>query len=317
LSPSSDIRQRFDRMRAELELHPAALTAAETFESAARSARLAAARCLPLGLALVMHLYPLCVLRCVSLPWFSQAGIRRARLLHDVDSRALILANAGSERTAGGHCVTLHRARGGVRVDGTYDYVSLAHIADLVLFSAPLADGSATVFCAADLRAPSVRIGGPRFSGSMSQSDTCSVTFVNHPVPAERMLVVPNESALNCMTRYQRSWFHLLIAESYVARIAQLHLDWDLPRTPEQIASLNELALLRSYSLRLLGDAATRAGVDTLGRVTAALKLRASWLAQATAALLRARDDVAAQELGYLRLQPTSDDRILRSLGAA
>ena len=31
----------------------------------------------------------------------------------------------------------------------------------------------------------------------------------------------------------------------------------------------------------------------------------------------RYHDDTAAQELGYLRMQPTSDDRILRGLGAA
>jgi hypothetical protein len=318
LSPSTDIRNRFDRLRAKFDLHPAELNAAQTFESAARTARTVAADCLPLGLALVMHLYPLCVLRCVALPWFSQAGFRRTRLLHAIDNRSLILANAGSERTAGAHApVTVARTRAGVRVDGTYDYVSLANVADIVLFSAPLAGSSCTVFCAADLRGASVRIGSSRFNGSMRQSDTCSVTFVNHHVPAERTLVVPSEAAYNCMAQYQRSWFHLLLGESYVARIERLHLEWDLPRTVEQIASLNELALLRSYALRLLADAATPGGADTLGRVTAALKLRVSWLAQATATALRPRDETAAQELGYLRLQPTSDDRILRSLGAA
>jgi hypothetical protein len=318
LSPSTDIRDRLDRLRAELALHPAEATAADTFESAARTARAVAAECLPLGLALVMHLYPLCVLRCVALPWFSRAGIRRTRLLHDIDSRSLILANAGSERTAGAHApVTVIRTRDGVRVDGTYDYVSLANVADIVLFSAPLAGSTGTVFCAADLRSTSVRIGNPRFNGSMRLSDTCPVTFVNHHVPAERTLVVPSEAAFDCMAQYQRSWFHLLLGESYVARIERLHLDWNLPRSVEQIASRNELALLRSYALRLLAEAATPAGIDALCRVTAALKLRVSWLAQATAAAMRTHDETAAQELGYMRLQPTSDDRILRSLGAA
>jgi hypothetical protein len=311
LSPSTDIRRRFD-------LHPAEASAADQFESAARTVRAAAADCLPLGLALVMHLYPLCVLRCVSLPWFSQAGYRRARLLHDIDSHAWILANAGSERTAGAHPpVTVTRTRDGVRVDGTYDYVSLANTADIVLFSAPLAGSASTVFCAADLRGASVRIGPARFGGSMRLSDTCPVTFVGHPVRAERTLVVPNESAFNCMAQYQRSWFHLLLGESYVARLERLHQEWGLPRPVEQIASLNELALLRSYSLRLLADTASPSAVDALCKVTAALKLRVSWLAQSTAAALRARDETAAQELGYLRLQPTSDDRILKSLGAA
>jgi hypothetical protein len=317
-APGADVRQRFDRLRSGLALHPAEGTAAETFESAARTARAVAADCLPLGLALVMHLYPLCVLRCVSLPWFSQAAHRRARLLHAIDSRSLILANAGSERSAGAHApVTVTRTSDGVRVDGTYDYVSLANVADVVLFSAPLVGSPGTVFCAADLRGASVRIGSARFSGSMRLSDTCGVTFVNHRVPAERTLVVPSESAFNCIAQYQRSWFHLLLGESYVARIERLQREWDLPRPAETIATFNELALLRSYALRLLADATTPAGADALCRVTSALKLRISWLAQATAAAVRPRDETAAQELGYLRLQPTSDDRILRSLGAA
>ena len=39
--------------------------------------------------------------------------------------------------------------------------VSLAHVADLVLFSAPTTEGQ-QVFCIADLRAESVRVGSPR-----------------------------------------------------------------------------------------------------------------------------------------------------------
>jgi len=317
LSPSTDFGARFERLRAGRSLHPAGATAAQTFESAARTARGVAAECLPLGLALVMHLYPLCVLRCVSLPWFSQAGLRRARLLRDIDDRKLILANAGSERAAGAHApVAVTRTHDGVRVDGTYDYVSLANVADIVLFSAPLAGGGGTAFCAADMRRASVRIGAPRFAGSMQLSDTCSITFANHHVPADRTLVVSNDAAFNCMAQYQRSWFHLLLAESYGARIERLDHDWDLRRDRERIASLNELELLKGYAMQLLADAATPSAVDALCRVTAALKLRVSWLAQATAAALRARDETAAQELGYMRMQPTSDDRILRSLGA-
>src|SRR5687768_14773593 len=86
-------RHGFRRLRAELNLHPAESTAAATFAAAAQTARSVAADCLPLGLALVMHLYPLCALRCVPLPWWSSAGIRRTLLLHAIDRRSLILAN--------------------------------------------------------------------------------------------------------------------------------------------------------------------------------------------------------------------------------
>jgi len=126
-----------------MNLHPAESTASATFEAAAQTARAVAAECLPLGIAVVMHLYPLCALRCVPLPWWSAANLRRALLLRAIDRGALILANAGSERAAGAHApVTLTRAGNGVRVDGAFEYMSLAHVADVVMFSAPLA-GSA------------------------------------------------------------------------------------------------------------------------------------------------------------------------------
>ena len=145
------------------------------------------------GSPIVMHLYPLCALRCVPLPWWSAANLRRALLLRAIDRRSLILANAGSERAAGAHApVTLTRTRDGVRVDGTYEYMSLAHVADVVMFSAPLAGSPAPMFCAADLSGESVRIGTSRFGGSMRLSDTCSVTFDNHRVPTHRCTEIPD-----------------------------------------------------------------------------------------------------------------------------
>jgi hypothetical protein len=314
-------RRGFDRLRAQLPLHPAGTSASATFEAAARIARSVAARNLPLGLSLVMHLYPLCALRCVPLPWWTRANVRRSRLLQSIYGRSLILANAGSERRAGAHApVTLRKTRDGIRVDGTYDYVSLADVADLVLFCAPLAGGGCSMFCAAELRSATTRIGASRFDGSMKLSDTCSVTFVEQVIPPERFLVVPSDSALTCMAQYQRSWFHLLIGESYRARIEQLRRQWDLPPSVEDLASLGELDHLRDYALHLLeqtSSGAPASALQSLSRLTAAMKLRISLHAQSTAAALLPRDAIAARELGFLKLQPTSDDRIVRGLMAA
>jgi hypothetical protein len=308
-------RHGFGRLRSQLPLHPAERRPAAVFEAATQTARRVAERCLPLAIGLVMHLYPLCALRCVPLPWWSAAGMRRSRLLRDIDTRMLILANAGSERRTGAHApVTLTASPEGLRVDGTYDYVSLADVADLVLFSAPLAGSDQAIFCVAELAGPSVRVGPSRFSGSMKLSDTCPVHFENHLVPPDHFLVVPHEAAHKCMTQYQRSWFQLLLGEAYLARIEGLHRRWDLPRNGERTASLNELSLLKSYALHLLDDVSRPGAVESLSRVTAAIKLRISRHAQATAAAIQARDETAATELGYLQRQPTSDDRILESL---
>lgn len=318
LSPSSEVdafRREFGRVRAEVSLHPAGPTASALFQDAAATARRVAVENLPLGVGIVMHLYPLCALRCVPLPWWSLANLRRALLLRGVD-RGMILANAGSERSAGAHePVTLTRTGTGLRVDGTYDYVSLAHVADVVLFCAPLAGSSHAVFCAADMRSDAVRIGPSRFSGSsMAMSDTCSVTFENYRLSSDRCIEIPGDNALQCMSQYQRSWFELLLGEAYLARIGRLEEKFDLPRPVDQVASLNELAQLREYALRLLDDADEPSTIQALSRVTATMKLRISWMAQAAAVSVREFDPVAAQELGFFRRQPTSDERILRSI---
>ena len=309
-------RLAFALLRQDIDLHPNGRTPSEVFEAAAASTRAVAAECLPLGIALTMHLYPLCALRCVPLPWWSPANYRRHRLLHAIDSHGLILANAGSERVQGRQApVSLARVPGGVQVDGDFDYVSLASVADLVLFSAPASDGR-HLFCIADLRAVSVRVGAPRFGGSMKVSDTCPVTFERHFVPAERFASIPGDIALDCMTQYQRSWFQLLAGEAHLARLETLRKRWQTPRTPEDHMRLNELALLRDYARRLLNDPANATAMCSLGRVTAAFKLRISWQCQSLADELRDEDAESAAELRFLQRQPTADDRILRSIAS-
>src|SRR5215510_6789671 len=69
------LRRELDRLRTQVALYPLpGVSPAATFESAAAAVRGVAAQCLPLGLALVMHLYPLCALQCAPLPAMSLAG---------------------------------------------------------------------------------------------------------------------------------------------------------------------------------------------------------------------------------------------------
>lgn len=320
-------RVAFDRLRSQLNLYPvAARRPSMVFESAARTARELAASCLPLGIAVVMHLYPLCALQCVPLPLLSPARLQRAALLRTIRDRSLILANAGSERRDGAHQPLIAtRVADGIRVDGTYEYMSLASVADVGFFRAKLSDSGSTVFCAADLRGDSVRVGNWKFRGHMRLSDTSSVTFVGHRIPRTRYQVVQGDAAQSCVADYQRCWFHLFLVEIHLARLERLHRAWGLARSTEQIVSLNELSRLREYALRLLDDFAASRDIETLTKTTAAMKLRASLLGESTIAALRAvKTSVAADarqlstdanELSYIRWQPTADEKILRSLG--
>jgi hypothetical protein len=318
-------RREFQRIRREISLYPEVTSQPSIcFESAARTVREVAASCLPFGLAIVMHLYPLCALQCAPLPALSIAGFKRRMLMKIVRDRSLVIANAGSERSRGAHSpITVTLGSDGLRVSGTWDYVSLASVADVVLFSAPLAGSHRSVFCAADMRGASVRAGESKFSGSMQLSDTRSLTFAEHRIEPGRYLLLSDAPGAQCIFDYQRCWFHLLLAEAYLARIVMLRLGYSLPERVEQRMAGNELTCLREYALRLLDDCRPNQPVDALSRVTATLKLRVSTMAQETAEHLRnlathgpgdAGLESHAGELGYMRYQPTPDDRILRSL---
>jgi hypothetical protein len=204
--------------------------------------------------------------------------------------------------------------------------MSLATVADVVFFKARLVNSNCTVLCAADLRVDSVRIGDWRFSGSMRLSDTSSVTFARHLVPHGRYVLVADDEVLRCTADYQRCWFHLFLAEMYLARLERLHHVWGLRRSAEQIMSLNELSRLREYALRLLDDFSSGSDIQPLKKTTGAMKLRVSLMAQSTMAALRGREDLTpadtqqlradASELGYIKSLPTADEIILRSIGA-
>jgi hypothetical protein len=320
-------RECFNRLRSHLDMYPVSgRRASVVFESAAKTARELAADCLPLGLAVAMHLYPLCVLQCIPLPLLSFARFQRARLLSSIRNRKLILANAGGERTRGpDHPVVARQDAGGIRIDGTFEYMSLASVADVVFFKARLADSSHMVLCAADLRVESVRVGRASFSGSMRLSDTSAVTFAGHRVPHGRYALVANDEVQRCTSDYQRCWFHLFLAELYLARLERLHQVRGLLRSAEQIVSVNELSRLREYALRLLDDFSSGSDVEPLKKTTRAMKLRVSLMAQSTMASLcnlerltpadadRLRTE--AIELSYIKSQPTADETILRSIG--
>ena len=306
-------RRSFNRLRSQLVMYPVGARPSEIFDSAAATVKSLGASCLPLAIAVAMHLYPMCVLQSLPIPLLSAARFKRAMLLRTIRNRALILANAGSERTNGSTTPPVAtKTSDGVRIDGRCEYMSLSSVADIVLFKARLADSSNAVLCAADLRAPSVRIGPWKFSGSMELSDTSSVTFVSHRMHEGHYLIVPDDDELGCVSSYQRSWFHLFIAEIYLARLEYLRGIAGLARAPEHVASRSEVARLRHESLHLLDEFAMGTDVGPLMRTTAALKLRISMMSQTTATALVARGHAAdAAGLGYIKSQPTADERIL------
>jgi hypothetical protein len=109
----------------------------------------------------------------------------------------------------------------------------------------------------------------------------------------------------------------LLLAECYLARAQTLEAHWGLPEHASRKAALNELRMMKLYARHLLDQASSASVIEELAKVSAAIKLKVSRLAQETAAALKPLDPESAKELELLRLQPTADDRILQSLEPA
>jgi hypothetical protein len=317
-------RLAFERLRSQIPLHPARDdSAASVYESASATVRMLAERCLPLATAIAMHLYPLCALQCVPVPLLSIARIQRALLLNTIRHRSLILANAGSERMRGTENPLIASLdANGLTIEGTCEYMSLSSVADVVLFKAHFADSAATALCAADLRGPSICVGEWKFNGSLRFSDTASVTFTHHRVPRGRYVILQDPAGLQCVADYQRCWFHLFLADMYLARLDRLHGVYGLPRSETFIVNSNETARLREYSLHLLDRFDLHRDATSLMSTTSALKLRVSLMTQGIIDQLRgiqsasSKDAIASDiaELSCIRFQPTADERILRGL---
>ena len=314
----------FRRLRPHLRMYPPSPESkpAAVFEVLAHDAREVASECLPLAIALSMHWYPLCVLQCSALPLLSKARLQRVLLLAHIRRRALIVANTGGERscTPTASVRALRFAKGFV-LRGTHEYMSLANVADAVFLKAAIEGEEKDVLCLVNIRGAGVKIGPPRFSGSMRLSNTASIEFDDCPLSRGSYVVLPRSSEVECLTAYQRSWFHLFIAEIYTARILHLCLATGLPMPTEERIARNEIAHLRRYCLSLLDCCDTRASVDLLLRATSTLKLRVSRFAKSASAMLeptigeqnaRLRSDV--MELQFISRQPTTDLKLIDSV---
>jgi hypothetical protein len=199
--------------------------------------------------------------------------------------------------------------------------MSLSSVADVVLLKAVFADGTCAL-CAADLRGDSVRIGDWKFSGRMRLSDTSSLTFTNHPVPHGRYIRTSANDGMQCVSNYQRCWFHLVLAEVYLARLEHLRRMHRLTQGEPYRTHHERVYSLKARSLHLLDDFSS---LDTtpLMKTTSALKLNVSLLAQTTAAELRSLGtrtsgeaeelSADASELCHMQWQPTADAKILSS----
>ena len=320
-------REGFTRLRSRLDMYPVSgRRASVVFESAAKTARTLAASCLPLGIAVAMHLYPLCVLQCIPLPLLSVARFQRAMLLRTIRNRSLILANAGGERTRGATIIPGrtsgrrgHSNRWNVRI-----HVARHRCGRRVLQGAIGRQQQHGAVCGG----PAGRLGAYRRLEILRKDAAVGHVFgdICQPrVPHGRYVLVADDEVLHCTSDYQRCWFHLFLAELYLARLERLHQVWGLRRSAEQIMSLNELSQLRAYALRLLDDFSSGSDIEPVEEDDQRDEAARFADGAVDDGLLRGREDLTpadaqrvradASELCYIKSQPTADEIILRSIG--
>ncbi len=224
------------------------------------------ARSIPLGVALAMHLYMLCALASIPLTE-EKPRSRRRRFLQLVADRKLIVANSGSDSlyrsdNADKSATRAVRCPDGLLVTGHKTFVSLATVADVLMFTAEMEETGVVALYTALKDNPCIRLGDSPFGEAMESSGTRSVTFRGLRLSEDNVVsgVVVEHIAAH---RFQRAWFQALIPAVYLgAAAAALAAARDFARNTRStdgrpLADLDGFAV--AFGQQLLHLSATRA----------------------------------------------------------
>jgi alkylation response protein AidB-like acyl-CoA dehydrogenase len=171
------------------------------------------------GVGAAMHLYMLAAFATMPIQEARIAERRRAFVAMILASR-LLLANTGSDAqtrsaNAGRSATVAVRVDGGSVVNGTKSFLSLADVADVVIFTAMLDDGS-TGFFVAPMNDPAIRIGARHFDAAFPLH-TNSVEFHDLFVPDPMSFAEsPSQAPAGGFHLFQRALFQSLISAVYL-----------------------------------------------------------------------------------------------------
>lgn len=172
------------------------------------------------GLGAAMHLY---MLASFALAPVNDAAVqtRREEFLRLVEGSRFLIANTGSDAqtrsaNAGRSSTVVESADGVSVINGAKTFLSLAEVADLLVFTAQVRDGTLAFFVA-PLRDPAIQIGAAHFDAAFPLH-THSVVFRDLRIP-DRMAFLPNSGqgdALPGLHAFQRALFQSLISAVYL-----------------------------------------------------------------------------------------------------
>jgi alkylation response protein AidB-like acyl-CoA dehydrogenase len=174
---------------------------------------------IPLGVALAMHLYMLCALATLPLTE-EEPYTRRQHFLRHVAAQKLIIANSGSDSlhrsdNADKSATRAIRRPSGLIVTGHKTFVSLATVADLLMFTAELDQHGVVSLFTALKDNPLIHLGDSPFGEAMDPSGTRSVDFQDLRLPEDSIVTSGHVDHLTAHC-FQRAWFQALIPAVYL-----------------------------------------------------------------------------------------------------
>lgn len=175
---------------------------------------------IPVSVALSMHYYVLASIATYPFKKTSQQYWKREILLNKIKKERVFIANTGSIRTydnvSENKGILAMKEKDNYIVYGRAPFMSLAGIADYLVFTAELSDGGKAVFFAASDNTQ-IEFTDTVFGDTMQGSFTKSVKFKNLRVPVSNVIKLDTQiKEQSELLIYQRSWFQALVSAPYL-----------------------------------------------------------------------------------------------------
>ncbi len=175
---------------------------------------------IPVSVALSMHYYVLASFASYPFSKTSTAYWKREVLLNKIKKEGLLIANTGSVRTykdASGRAeIIAQKENNSYIINGKASFMSLAGVADYLVFTAALPEEGKAVFFIPSNN-DNIIFGDSSFDHTMQGSFTRSVKFENLKVSSSNVIQLDRaEQERSEILIYQRSWFQALIPAPYL-----------------------------------------------------------------------------------------------------
>lgn len=185
------------------------------------TAMVVGAHSIPLGVAVVMHLYMLGAMATYPLD-DRQAQFKRDAMFAQILEHRWLVANSGSDvevrsANAGMTSMTAEFTADGLRIGGHKTFVSMATVADLLVFTASEKASGAPISLFTPLRGvEGIKLEDSPFPAFLSETGTRSVVIDRLMLPFDNIISGGASVAFGNAHAFQRMWFCALIPAVYL-----------------------------------------------------------------------------------------------------